>query len=163
MATDLSGLMNFKNKLQKYSSLNTSLTNEVAEQIAIRGEQIAQEEYASSKVEVYHENLGSGKSRVVAKRKGLAYIEFGTGRVGEDSKYDETKLPKSGVPITGKWQYYYPSVHKATLNGKEGWFAGSKFFVGIPAGMQMYKTSKKLFNEMATIGIKKIRSKGTNV
>ena len=164
MATDLSGLMNFKNKLQKYSSLNTSLTNEVAEQIAIRGEQIAQQEYSSDKVQIYHENLGSGKSRVVVKRKGIAYIEFGTGDIGKNSNYPEENLPKEGVPITGKWQYYYePSDSKATVNGVRGWYWGKNFTAGRPAGMQMYKTSQKLKTEMAGIANHKIRSKGTNV
>jgi len=164
MATDLSGLMNFKNKLQKYSSLNTNLTNELAEQIAIRGEQIAREEYSSDKVQVYHENLGSGRSRVVAKRDGLAYIEFGTGDIGKSSNYPEENLPKEGVPITGKWEYYYePSDSKTILNGQRGWWFGKTFTTGRPAGMQMYKTSQKLRTQMGTIVKNKIRSKDTNV
>lgn len=164
MATDLSGLMNFKNKLQKYSSLNTNLTNELAEQIAIRGEQIAREEYSSDKVQVYHENLGSGRSRVVAKRDGLAYIEFGTGDIGKSSNYPEENLPKEGVPITGKWEYYYePSDSKTILNGQRGWWFGKTFTTGRPAGMQMYKTSQRLRTQMGTIVKNKIRSKDINV
>ena len=164
MRSDLSGLNNFKSKLQKYSSLNTGLSSQIAEQIAIRGEQIALQEYSSDKVQVTHENLGSGKSRVIAKRDGIAYIEFGTGDVGKSSNYPEQNLPKQGVPITGEWKYYYePSDSKTVVNGERGWYFGKTFTTGRPAGMQMYRTSQKLKRQMATIAKNKIRSGGTNV
>ena len=164
MATDLKGLESFKNKLQRYSNVNARFTNQVAEEIAKRGEQIAREEYAGlSKVNVTHETMGSGMSRVVAERDGLAYIEFGTGRVGEQSNYPTEKLPQSGVPITGNWEYYYPSEHKTIKDGEEGWMLGSSFIKGIPAGMQMYRTSQRLKNEMASIVKNKLKGDGTNV
>ncbi len=164
MATNLQGLNNFKNKLQKYSSLNVGFTTQLADEVAIRGEQIAREEYGGmEKVNVSHETLGGGQSKVVAERKGIAYIEFGTGRVGEQSNYPDKKLPKQGVPITGSWTYYYPSEHKTTVDGKEGWFLGSNFITGRAAGMQMFKTSQRLRNEMASMVLKKIRGDGTNV
>ena len=164
MATDLKGLESFRNKLQRYSNINTSLTNQVAEEVAKRGEQIAREEYAGhSKVNVTHETMGSGMSRVVAERDGLAYIEFGTGRVGEQSNYPTEKLPQSGVPITGNWEYYYPSEHKVTKDGEEGWMLGSSFVKGQSAGMQMYRTSQRLKNEMASIVKNKLKGDGINV
>ena len=164
MATDLKGLENFRNKLQRYSNINASLTNQVSEEIAKRGEQIAREEYAGhSKVNVTHETMGSGMSRVVAEREGLAYIEFGTGRVGQQSNYPNEKLPQSGVPITGNWEYYYPSEHKVTKDGEEGWMLGSNFVKGQSAGMQMYRTSQRLRNEMSNIVKNKIKGAGTNV
>ena len=164
MATDLKGLESFKNKLQRYSNINASLTNQVSEEIAKRGEQIAREEYAGlSKVNVTHETMGSGMSRVVAERDGLAYIEFGTGRVGQQSNYPTEKLPQSGVPITGNWEYYYPSEHKVTKDGEEGWMLGSSFVKGQSAGMQMYRTSQRLRNEMANIVKNKIKGDGTSV
>lgn len=164
MATDLRGLNNFKSKLEKYSSINASFTNQVAEEIARIGEQIAREEYAGmSKVNVSRETLGSGMSRVVAEREGLAYIEFGTGRVGEQSHYPSDKLPQQGVPITGNWDYYYDSEHKTTKDGVEGWMWGKSFIKGRPAGMQMYRTSQRLRNEMAGIAKNKIRGDGTSV
>ena len=46
MATDLKGLNNFRNKLQKFSKVNSNFITEVADEIAIRGEQIAMSEYA---------------------------------------------------------------------------------------------------------------------
>ena len=164
MATDLKGLKSFKNKLQRYSNVNARFTNQVAEEIAKRGEQIAREEYAGlSKVNVTHETMGSGMSRVVAERDGLSYIEFGTGRVGEQSNYPTEKLPQSGVPITGNWEYYYPSEHKVTKDGEEGWILGSSFVKGQSAGMQMYRTSQRLKNEMASIVKNKLKGDGTNV
>lgn len=164
MATDLKGLNSFKNKLQKYSEINTAFVNQVAEEVAKRGEQIANEEYSSmSKVVVTHETMGSGMSRVVAEREGLAYIEFGTGRVGEQSSYPKDKLPQQGVPITGDWKYYYPSEHKTTKNGEEGWMWGKTFLKGRPAGMQMYRTSQRLKNEVASIVKNKLKGDGTSV
>ena len=164
MATDLKGLESFKNKLQKYSNINASLTNQVADEIAKRGEQIAREEYSGlSKVNVSRETLGGGASRVIAEREGLSYIEFGTGRVGQQSNYPTEKLPQSGVPITGNWEYYYPSEHKVTKDGEEGWMLGSSFVKGKSAGMQMYRTSQRLRNEMANIVKNKIKGDGTNV
>lgn len=164
MATDFKGLNNFKEKLQKYSSLNASFTNQVAEEVARVGEQIAREEYAGiSKVNVTHEKMGRGMSRVVAEREGLAYIEFGTGRPGEQSNYPADKLPQQGVPITGNWDYYYDSEHKTTKDGVEGWMWGKSFIKGRPAGMQMYRTSQRLKHEMANIVKNKLKGDGKGV
>lgn len=163
MATDLKGLESFKNKLQKYSSINARFTNQVAEEIAKRGEQIAREQYAGRDVNVTHETIGGGMSRVVSEKKGLAYIEFGTGKVGQQSNYDRAHLPDKDVPITGYWEYYYPSEHKITKNGEKGWYFGKTFTTGQPAGMQMYHTSQKLRNEMANIVKNKIRGDGGSV
>ena len=171
MATDLKGLESFRNKLQRYSNINASLTNQVAEEVAKRGEQIAREEYAGvNGVSVHHENLGRGMSKVVAEGEQVAYIEFGTGRVGEKT-YPDTHLPKQGVPITGEWQYYYPSEYKRTskTTGEEGWyhkFEGeekARFTKGQSAGMQMYRTSQRLRNEMASIVKNKMKGDGKNV
>lgn len=172
MATDLKGLNNFRSKLQKFATINSNFTTEVADEIAKRGEQIAISEYAGVEgVSVHHETLGGGASRVVAEGEQIAYIEFGTGRVGEQSKYPTEKLPKEGVPITGQWEYYYPSQYKRTskTTGDEGWyhkFEGddkARFTKGQSAGMQMYRTSQRLKNEMADIVKNKIKGDGTNV
>ena len=165
MATNLKGLESFKNKLKGYSNIKAKVSNQIADEIARRGEQIAREEYAGiSKVNITHETMGNGMSRVVAERAGLSYIEFGTGRVGEQSNYPEQNLPKSGVPITGNWDYYYePSDSKDIVNGQEGWWFGKTFTIGQPAGMQMYRTSQRLRNEMASIIKNKIKGDGTSV
>ena len=164
MNADLKGLNSFRDKLKKYSNVNARFTNKVATEIAKRGVDIATEEYVGiSNVNISHQSIGSGMSKIIAEKKGLSYIEFGTGRVGEQSNYPEANLPKQGVPITGDWEYYYPSEHKITKDGAEGWMLGSNFVKGQPAGMQMYHTSQRLKNEMVNIVKNKIIGDGTNV
>lgn len=172
MATDLKGLNNFRSKLQKFATINSNFTTEVADEIARRGQEIAISEYAGlNGVNVSYETIGGGNSRVVAQGEQIAYIEFGTGRVGEQSKYPTDKLPKEGVPITGQWEYYYPSQYKRTskTTGDEGWyhkFEGddkARFTKGQSAGMQMYRTSQRLKNEMASIVKNKLKGDGTSV
>lgn len=159
MATKLTGLNSFKKKLENYANINARFTNSVAEEVAKRGVQIAQEEYLGiDKVFVTYKKLSGGRSQVIAEKKGLSYIEFGTGDVGKESDYPTKNLPMQGVPITGNWEYYYPSESKKTIDGKRGWFLGSNFITGRAAGMQMYKTSKRLRNEMINIVKNKIRS-----
>lgn len=159
MATKLTGLNSFKKKLENYANINAKFTNSVAEEVAKRGVQIAQEEYSGiDKVAVTYKKLSGGRSQVIAERKGLSYIEFGTGDVGKESDYPTKNLPMQGVPITGNWEYYYPSESKKTIDGKRGWFLGSNFITGRAAGMQMYKTSKRLRDEMINIVKNKIRS-----
>lgn len=171
MATDLKGLNNFKNKLGKYGNINSKLANEVVDEVCKLGAQIAMQEYAGVEgVNVHHET-SAGVGKVVAEKEGLAYIEFGTGRVGEQSKYDKDYLPQSGIPITGKWEYYYdnPKTKRTSKTGEEGWyhkFEGeekARFTKGQSAGMQMYRTSQRLRNEMANIIKNKIKGDGTSV
>ena len=160
----MGGLSDFKKKLQRYSNLNVGFTTQVADAIASRGEQIAKEEYSGiNNVNVSRETLGSGMSKVVAEKKGISYIEFGTGIPGSQSQYPEANLPKQGVPITGSWTYYYPSEHKITLNGQKGWKLGTSFVTGRSAGMQMYRTSQRLRNEMSKIALNKIKGENDNV
>lgn len=171
MATDLKGLNNFRNKLKNLGGSSVKLANEIVDELAKKGADIARQEYSNVVgVNVYHETTGTGSSRVIAEKEGLAYIEFGTGRVGEKSGYDKDYLPKSGVPITGKWQYYYPSQYKRTSKtGEEGWyhkFEGeekARFVKGQSAGMQMYRTSQRLKSEMSSIIKNKLKGDDTNV
>lgn len=164
MATDLKGLNNFREKLEKRKKLYSNFNSSFVKDIAKRGEQIAKEEYVGVKdVNVNHEQIDKNTGRVTVEKKGIAYIEFGTGRVGQGSGYDADYLPKSGVPITGGWQYYYPSEHKDTKDGVEGWYAGDRFMKGIPSGQQMYRTSQRLKMEMVNIVKNKIKGDGTSV
>lgn len=164
MASKMDGLKSFTQKVKGYANIDGRLSNDIANAIAERGVEIATEEYADiSKVVISHANLGNGMSQVIAEREGLSYIEFGTGRVGESSNYPDTHLPKSGVPITGKWDYYYDSEHKTIRNGVEGWMWGKVFVTGREAGMQMYRTSQRVKHEMAKIAKLKIRESGKGV
>jgi hypothetical protein len=171
MATDLRGLNNFKKRLQDISKTNNALFTEIANEVAIEGKNIAMVEYANvDDVIVSHETLGNGKSRIIAQGKGIAYLEFGTGRVGENSNYPKEKLPQKGVPLTGNWQYYYPSSYKRKNKaGEEGWYhkfegeTKASFVTGQKAGMQMYRTSQTLKNRMFNIAEKKVKEWTQNV
>lgn len=96
----------------------------------------------------------NGKSTEIRIEAGheIMFIEFGTGYVGLFSNYDQSKLPASGVPITGFWDYYYPSPYKfTTKDGRRGWFH-IDFHEGQPAGKQIYDTmtsarNKKIFSQ----------------
>ena len=72
----------------------------------------------------------------------MAFFEFGTGEVGRGTYPSETYLPSSGVPITGDWEYYYPSDAKATVNGVKGWWWGAKFVKGNKAEAEMWRTAE---------------------
>ena len=165
MATDLSGLKNFRNKLQNFAKSSYGMLDEIATEIAIKGKDIAITEYAGvNDIIVSHETLGSGRSRVVVKGENIAYMEFGTGKVGEQSSYPKDKLPQSNVPITKNWIYYYPSQYKRTSSsGEQGWYhkfdgeTKASFIKGQPAGMQMYRTSQRLKTQMADIARNKIK------
>ena len=130
-------LNRYLQKLKNIAKIDYAET--VASIIADKGVEIAKAEYAvtSKHTKVTSEKKGS-KATVVASRKGLTFIEYGTGLVGQGT-YDG-KLPTSGVPITGNWEYYYDSPHKK--NG--GWYFGNTFTEGRVAGMQMYRTAKSL-------------------
>ena len=154
MATDLSGLKNFAKKLEKIGGQTSDFKHQLVKKITQRGKEIAQQEYDSSnikKVNVTKHSNKNGTGQIIAEGEKLAYIEFGTGRKGESSNYPTENLPKEGVPITGEWEYYYPSEHKVTKDGKEGWMWGKVFMEGQEAGMQMYRTSKRLEQEMKSM------------
>lgn len=143
--TNLKGLYNFKSKVDGLKKIGNG---ELAKAMCERGLEIAQGYYSGSKMPTL-EVIGSGNSySLVASAKGLLYTEYGTGRVGQSSGYPTDRLPNGGIPITGGWEYYYDSPHKATLNGVEGWWvnlnSSKRFSTGREAGMQMYNTSEDL-------------------
>jgi hypothetical protein len=169
MATDLSGLINFKNKLERYKSINSKFANEVLDAVLTRAEQIARQEYAGFAVEIGREMTSAGVGRLYAKGDGIAYIEFGTGLVGEQSGYPKDKLPKEKLQFespkgspqqTDGWEYYYDNPETKIMGG---WFFGKTFTQGKKAGMQMYRTSQQLKREIATIVKNKIEGVMANV
>ena len=98
-------------------------------------------QYGHSSVTVSYENHGS-TATIFANGNAVAFFEFGTGEVGRGSYPSETYLPSSGVPITGDWEYYYPSDAKATVNGVKGWWWGAKFVKGNKAEAEMWRTAE---------------------
>lgn len=166
MATDLKGLQNFKQKLLNLKNIDT---NEIANAIADEGVKIANFEYSipiynlstkeRASIKVNKEYAIEGKSSVVAYGDQVAFIEFGTGNYARGTY--EGDLPKSGVPITGQWEYYYDNPEtKKTIGGQHGWFLNNGIFVtGHSAGNQMYRTAKSLRENSAYIVKKVIRRK----
>lgn len=165
MKVDRSGLENFTKKVKSYSGLDQRFVNGIASEIVEQGRVIAQAKYGDKKVEVSTTPVVGGKGQIVATGKHIAYMEFGTGIEGEGT-YPEDNLPKSGVPITGKWEYYYPSEFKDTVNGQKGWWTGAghrQFVKGKAAGKQMYETSVELKEKMVEIAKQKIEGVNKNV
>ncbi len=133
-----------RNDLDRYYSKLKNLTSGNIGQKAVdllveEGVREANAQYAGTHFVVTSEK-DEQSGRIVASGKGIAYVEYGTGLVGENTYEGET--PESGVPITGKWEYFYDSPYKDKALG--GWYFGHTFTQGRVAGMQMFNTAKSL-------------------
>lgn len=131
-----------RNDLDRYYSKLKNITSgelgkKAVDLLVDKGVQEASVQYAGTHFQVASKK-DKAKGTIVASGKGIAYVEYGTGLVGEGTY--EGKTPQSGVPITGKWQYFYDSPHKIL----GGWFYGNTFTRGRVAGMQMFNTAKSL-------------------
>ena len=115
---DLSGLKHYIESIERYSNLLTKF-HEIMEMICRQAQEYALNEYKSHErfdIQVHYDNNGKTAS-VYAYGDQVAFYEFGTGRVGENT-YQGT-LPTSQVPITDSWIYFYPSSAKrVTKSGK---------------------------------------------
>lgn len=153
-----------KKILNQSLSGNDENLSEIANAIADRGIEIATEKYASSgeNVELSKSQNENGSVSILAKSDQIAYIEFGTGREGENSPY-LGELPSSGIPITNRWVYFYEMEgidHKTTdENGREGWWYGGEFQIGRPAGNQLWETVQQLEAEKASIAHSEMKGK----
>ena len=134
------------------------------EMICQQAEEYARNEYQSHErfdIQVYYENKGKTAS-IYAYGDQVAFYEFGTGRVGENT-YQGT-LPASQVPITDSWIYFYPSSAKrVTKSGSEGWFWEKKFHRGIRAEAEMWETREFIKQEAKYIVRYYFESKGGGV
>ena len=105
----------------------------------------AEEKYAEhghSSIRVEFKPHGT-TATIYAKGDAVAFFEFGAGEYASGSY--KGSIPQSGVPITGKWEYYYEepaSGHKVTLNGVKGWFWQGNFVTGNKAEAEMWETSQ---------------------
>lgn len=143
-----------KEAIDKIMSEET--TNRIVQEIADAGAEIASELFGSGNISVTSSKANAGQASIIAKGDQVAYIEFGTGEYAKGTYKGE--LPKSGVPITGKWEHYYPSPHKVTLSdGRKGWMAGKSFHIGRPAGSQMWQTSQELREISKDIAVEVIK------
>ena len=156
-------LPRFLEKLENYKKIVSSSKDDVAHALAEHGAEIAEYEYMASGYmpEIRVEDKGDGAADIVFAREDIAFHEFGTGAYA--TYPDPSKLPKSGVPITGKWTYYYPNPQtKRTIGGQHGWFFGKTFTTGQNAHAEIYYTAEALKKDAPYIireGIKKKRRK----
>lgn len=100
---------------------------------------------------------------LVASGEDVMFIEFGTGTMGQRSGY-QGDLPSEGVPITGAWDYNYPSRYKRhAKSGTIIWKIGNKalwgtewvnqngWSRGIPSQHQIYDTCVYIERMMPTL------------
>ena len=142
---DTSGLKHFMERVQKYGQLLQDFRGAM-ELLCEDARRYAENEYSQhghSSITVSYENGGT-LATIFAHGKAVAFFEFGTGEVGRGTYPDTTKLPSSDVPITGGWEYYYPSEAKQTVNGVKGWRWGASFVTGSKAEAEMWRTSQHI-------------------
>lgn len=127
------------------------LVEKMVDALAERGKEIADNEYNGINVNLYIENVGKGERNLVASGKGLAYIEYGTGTVGEESNY-QGNLPteprifesRGATQTTDGWEYnYYKKQHSDKPNLKD--------WKGFKAQAQMFNTATQLEKEAVDI------------
>ena len=139
----LDGLEHYIKTLEKYGELLKDFRKAMMA-LCEDAKQYAENQYTQyghSSVTVSYENHGS-TATIFANGNAVAFFEFGTGEVGRGTYPSESYLPSSGVPITGDWEYYYPSDAKATVNGVKGWWWGAKFVKGNKAEAEMWRTAE---------------------
>ena len=140
---DLSGLEHYMKVVEKYGQMLKDFRMAMIE-LCEDAKQYAENQYTQyghSSVTVSYENHGS-TATIFANGNAVAFFEFGTGEVGRGTYPSESYLPSTGVPITGDWEYYYPSEAKATVNGVKGWWWGAKFVKGNKAEAEMWRTAE---------------------
>lgn len=121
--------------------------------IAEEGKQLVLEQWQGS-ASVYTKQTAENVQIIaqdISEKPHVAYMEFGIGEKGKGTYPGE--LPKKGVPLTGAWEYHYPSNKKITTkSGKRGWILrldkGTKplyrFFQGYAAKAPMYHAGENI-------------------
>lgn len=139
--------MNIENGIKKLNDFNKKIRavgNKLSNQnvliaLAEAAVKKAKEEYAKNSinsVSVSYEINGDTVS-IIANGDSVAFLEYGTGDKAKGTY--KGNLPQSGVPITGKWEYYYDSEYKDTVDGVKGWWLKVSVFVtGNEAGNYMW-------------------------
>lgn len=138
-----------KNKLSAYLNnlrkVEKNSADYFADKIANEGRIIAENYYGIDRdddpenqpnINVSVNILGDGKSQVVASGKGLVYLEYGTGKLGESSNYQF----KNPVPRTfhsnklnrdvslSEWAYNYAHNENSALPEVDGHRAFAQMF-----------------------------------
>lgn len=148
-------LGNFLSKLEKVEKFNFDKQN-IIDKVQEFGEKVAREEYEGTKV-VISSITDESSVTIKAEGKGIAYMEFGTGRIGDGTYEGQLptepltfESPKGNIPkdihTTQGWEYDYDNP-KTKIMG--GWFYGGTFTMGQPAQAQMFNTAERLKKELA--------------
>lgn len=143
---DLSGLEHYIKVLTEYGTKLKDFRKAIMK-LGKKARKFAEEKYAEHghhppNIKVEFEPHGT-TATIYAKGNAVAFFEFGTGEYARGTYQGE--LPQSGVPLTGKWEYYYKSEHKGERNGIKGWFLDEekiRFVKGNKAEAEMWETSQ---------------------
>lgn len=150
-----------KNDLNKFlSKINnvsfTDIKQKAIDNIFDKAYEIIKKEYDGVEGVIITRDKSKNHISINAHKEGLAYIEFGTGLIGETSGYPREKLPKesfifqspmskkgeqTNLQFTQGWEYYYDNPKTKVLGG---WFFGKTFMKGQKAGMQMFNATRKI-------------------
>lgn len=135
------------------SKLNINkLVNDIAEEIATEGEDIARSKYTEN-VNVSHITASNGRSQIITEGDKVAYLEFGTGIEGQQNDYDNlgenAKKPTQTLNFTSYgqkqstqgWQYNYRKEQGQT----------DKDWKGFKPQAQMFYTAKELKEKLPQI------------
>lgn len=161
----------FDNLDKKINYLKNKFASDLTKNLLNKGKEKLSLEYsfnlAIQDVDIDIEMKNTKNGRLYASGNDIAYIEFGTGKVGEKSNYPKDKLPKQTLTFespknhiqnTQGWVYYYENKYtKRKLKGKYGWYHKKQFTRGMPAGKQMYITANYLKNNISNIAKETIK------
>lgn len=146
------GLDNYLNRLKAHKG--QVKLDMVCKEVANLGVEICAEEYAKTGVNPTSitANINNNSVNLIAHGSHLAFSEYGTGLVGEGTYEGDLptqtlifESPKGEQQSTQGWEYYYNNP-KTKIMG--GWFYGNNFTQGQKAQAQMWKTSRRLREEM---------------
>lgn len=166
--TNLKGLKNFLNKVEKISSNAPDLHNIISNHLGEVGINEAKTQYSGfKKIDVFLEMSENGVSIIAEDTKTkptIAYHEYGTGKYSSGKYKGELPTMQLTFEVQGKtyttngWEYYYPnSDTKVQNNGLKGWYFGVEghrvFSTGNNPQHQMYNTAKKIKEELSTLDL----------
>lgn len=154
----VSSIRQLQKDLEKYRDSLEYKAALLAEKLAERGVEIARVQVSSLDAVFTRELLSSIHSEYKGSQKGgaifavvadsdhAAFVEFGTGIIGQESPYPY-ELPE-GV----SWQYASGKTIRQLADGRYGWFYpkdGQWYFTeGMPSRPFMYQTSMELMREV---------------
>lgn len=157
----VSSIRQLQKDLEKYRDSLEYKARLLAEKLAERGVEIARVQISSLDAVFTGELLSSIHSEYKSSQKGgaifavvadsdhAAFVEFGTGIIGQESPYPY-KLPE-GV----SWKYASGKTIRQLADGRYGWFYpkdGQWYFTeGMPSRPFMYNTSMELMQEIVKV------------